>query len=317
MANVSGVEHREGRVRDSTNWGAFEERASRAFAPLRLCGEGSGTGEPDLRAARVGDLVVAHIAAGPMTVRRDRDLIGSGDRELIKVAWHRSGRAGVEQADRRCRPRPGELVAYDTARPYSLPFWDPYEIVVIGIPQAVLGPSAGALRQRVATPLPADAGLGGLLAAVLGAAPSAVSEAAPAAREHLGDALLSLVLSVFTGASADEHELGSDLFERVREYCLANLHDPRLCLATVAAAHHVSVRYLHKLAGQHGVRLGSWIRRQRLDRIRADLEDPAQAHRTPAALARRWGVLDARHLGRALRAEFGCTPTQIREDAGL
>lgn len=300
-------------MRESTDGDSFEERASRAFAPLRVRGR---CGAADLRAAHVGELVVAHISAGPMTVRRDRDLVGSADRELVKVAWHRSGRAGVEQGQRRARPRPGELVAYDTARPYSLPFWDPYELVVVGIPHAVLGPHSGALRQRVATPVPAGAGLGGLLAAVLAEVPDSVGSAAPAAREHLGDALVSLVLSAFTDAPAQEHEL-ADLFERVREYCLANLHDPRLSLAAVAAAHRVSVRYLHKLAGQRGVRLGSWIRSQRLDGIRADLADPEQAHRSPAAVARRWGVLDARHLSRALRAEFGRTPTEIREEAGL
>ncbi|MDQ1046303.1 helix-turn-helix domain-containing protein [Streptomyces sp. V4I2] len=93
-----------------------------------------------------------------------------------------------------------------------------------------------------------------------------------------------------------------DLAERILTYCLGRLSDPRLSPESVARAHHVSVRYLHKVLQQRGVTLASWIRGRRLERIRRDLADPALADRSVSVIAARWGLLDATHLSRTLRA---------------
>ncbi|WP_312868295.1 helix-turn-helix domain-containing protein [Amycolatopsis pithecellobii] len=106
-----------------------------------------------------------------------------------------------------------------------------------------------------------------------------------------------------------------NLADRVEAYCLAGLADPALSVESVARAHRVSVRYLHKLFESRELSLAAWIRRQRLTRIRHDLADPAFEGRTVAAIAARWGVTDARHLSRALKAEFGVTAAEIRRAA--
>lgn len=291
----------------------FESRASATFAPLRMSSEVTGH-RAALRAERVRDVVVARIRGDPLVVRRDRGLISSGDPELIKVAWHRAGRAGVAQDDRQSLIAPGQLVAYDTTRPYELPFFERYDIVVLGIPRELLRDHLPVFGR----PVPAESGLvrtiGAFLDGMAGALPE---QTGPLARHHLANAMLSLVASAFTGARPQEVESSSPLFERIRGYCLANLADPGLSVRSVAAAHRISLRYLQKLAGAAGIQLAAWIRRQRLERIRDDLRDPALAHRSPAALAARWGMLDATHLSRACKAEFGRTPTQLRADAGL
>lgn len=56
----------------------------------------------------------------------------------------------------------------------------------------------------------------------------------------------------------------------------------------------------------------AWVRHERLLRIRRDLLDPDYADRSTVAIARRWGVLDAKHLGRALESEFGETLSDLR-----
>ncbi|MGR6919780.1 hypothetical protein ACU635_36575 [[Actinomadura] parvosata] len=44
-----------------------------------------------------------------------------------------------------------------------------------------------------------------------------------------------------------------DLGDRLLAYCLGRLHDPGLTPASVAHAHHVSLRYLHKVLGARGL----------------------------------------------------------------
>ncbi|WP_435642601.1 hypothetical protein ACR9VJ_04570 [Streptomyces sp. H49] len=42
------------------------------------------------------------------------------------------------------------------------------------------------------------------------------------------------------------------LFEQISTYINAHLHDPGLTPGTVAAAHFISTRYLHRIFQQHG-----------------------------------------------------------------
>jgi AraC-like DNA-binding protein len=83
----------------------------------------------------------------------------------------------------------------------------------------------------------------------------------------------------------------------------------------VAQEHNVSVRQLNRVMGVNGIKLAAWIRGQRLERIRRDLADPSLAGRSAERIAADWGILDASHLSRAMRAEFGQNASQIRRTA--
>jgi AraC-like DNA-binding protein len=293
---------------------AFEDAASRAFAPMRMRTTGDAPFHGAFTSARVDQLVLTHITADPVVVRRDSSVMGSSDPDLIKVAWHGAGRAGVDQAGRQCLLSPGDLVVYETGHPYELPFWEPYDTVVVGVPSALFGAHADVLRRRVAMPVRADSGLRGIVSAMFqGMASGGAAEgASAAAQHHLASALVSLVCAAFSDTRPSDDE---DPLDRVRAYCLANLGDPGLSVESVAAAHGMSTRYLYKLCRARGFTLARWVRSERLARIRRDLADPVLAERSTPVIAARWGVLDTGHLGRMLRAEFGVTAREIRAEA--
>ncbi|WP_304452556.1 helix-turn-helix domain-containing protein [Nocardiopsis sp. YSL2] len=292
----------------------FEDAASRAFAPLRMRTTDNLPFQGVITSARVDQLVLTHITADPVVVRRDATVMGSSDPDLIKVAWHGAGRAGVDQRGRQCLLSPGDLVVYETGHPYELPFWEPYDTVVVGVPSARFGAHADVLRRRVAMPVRADIGLRGLVSAMFqGMASGEVGEdASGAAQHHMASALVSLVCAAFSDTVPCDDE---DPLDRVRAYCLANLGEPGLSVESVAAAHGMSTRYLYKLCRAGGFTLARWVRSERLARIRRDLADPMLAERSTSAIAARWGVLDTGHLGRMLRAEFGVTAREIRAEA--
>lgn len=106
--------------------------------------------------------------------------------------------------------------------------------------------------------------------------------------------------------------LNDELADRILAYCATPLADPSLSVESVARAHRISVRYLHEVLQTRDLTLSAWIRKQRLERIRRDLAEPALADPTVAAIAARWGVLSAPHPSRALKAEFGQTASDIR-----
>ena len=97
-----------------------------------------------------------------------------------------------------------------------------------------------------------------------------------------------------------------------RSYIETHLADFELGPTQVAGAHHISLRYLHRLfeATESGV--AEYFRRRRLDRCRRDLLDPALAGRPVAAVGARWAFLDPAHFSRVFKAEYGLPPAAYR-----
>ncbi|WP_329066767.1 helix-turn-helix domain-containing protein [Streptomyces sp. NBC_01429] len=92
------------------------------------------------------------------------------------------------------------------------------------------------------------------------------------------------------------------LRDRVLGYIEARLSDRDLVPAGIAAAHHISVRRLHKLFEDQPLTVAALIRRRRLERCRADL---THSDRTVAAVAARWGFGDPAHFSRLFKATYG------------
>jgi transcriptional regulator GlxA family with amidase domain len=102
------------------------------------------------------------------------------------------------------------------------------------------------------------------------------------------------------------------LRERVTAYIRARLEDPRLSRGTIAAAHRMSPRTLDRLFSGQDWSVSGYIRHERLEAVRRDLENPALAHHGVAALAARWCFFDAAHFSRLFREAYGYPPSQAR-----
>ncbi len=140
----------------------------------------------------------------------------------------------------------------------------------------------------------------------------------PAAAE-LGMATLELVRALFASAAHDARRgadlLARSLITRIRAYVRIHLREPDLGPDRIAAAHHISRRYLFQLWQDTGTSLEQWIIAQRLTGARADLARPDNTGRTISAVARHWGFADPAHFSRRFRDEYGLTPREWRHQA--
>jgi AraC-like DNA-binding protein len=98
-------------------------------------------------------------------------------------------------------------------------------------------------------------------------------------------------------------------------YIEDNLGDPDLKLASIAAAHFISPRYLQALFQRSGLTVSSWVRERRLERCHRDLVDPSLASESVAELAAKWGFLEPTHFSRAYKKQFGVSPREARVGA--
>ena len=91
-----------------------------------------------------------------------------------------------------------------------------------------------------------------------------------------------------------------------------NLHDPQLSPRAVAAAHHISPSYLHRLFQSRGTTVAAWIRTQRLERARRALRDPALRTVPVYRIASQYGFGAHETFTRAFRAAYGIAPADYR-----
>ncbi|MFA1541738.1 helix-turn-helix domain-containing protein [Actinomadura monticuli] len=108
---------------------------------------------------------------------------------------------------------------------------------------------------------------------------------------------------------------GAETLRAIQEWIEARLHDPALCPAAIAAAHHISVRQLYRVFRPAGTTVARYVRARRLENCRRELADPFLGAQRIGAIAGRWGLPDAAAFSRAFRAAYGQTPTAYRARA--
>ncbi|MEV0247327.1 helix-turn-helix domain-containing protein [Nocardia sp. NPDC050712] len=170
---------------------------------------------------------------------------------------------------------------------------------------------------RRAAPLVRDSPLYSLVAGHIVALTTSADGLSPSpAAGPAGSASLELVRGLLL--SADRPHSGAAvlpdrvLLDQIRGYVHGNLRNPDLDAASIARAHHVSVRYLYKVCAAADVGLAQWIIGERLERIRSDLARPETRHRSIAAIAAGWGFRNQSHFSRRFLLAYGMTPRQWR-----
>ncbi|MEU2337835.1 helix-turn-helix domain-containing protein [Streptomyces sp. NPDC013172] len=290
---------------------AFATVASALFAPLRV-GDARPAGfEAVVNHVVMGPVTIAHINATAATVTRDDRSITSSDVEWMHFNLQHRGPLTAVQDDRSATVKPGQLFACDNTRPYRLVGAGPIDMTVLCVPRARLGRHADSVSKRTAQPVSVQDGIDGLLGHALSTVDGGGVQGG-AARAHLADALVALLLAAFTDTSPERTSVTSCLVDRIRAYVLAHLSDPHLSAERVARLHRISVRHLHSLFKGSDLTFAAWVRHERLQRIRLDLGAPASSGISTAAIAAKWGVHDVKHLGRALKREFGATVGDLR-----
>jgi AraC-like DNA-binding protein len=131
-----------------------------------------------------------------------------------------------------------------------------------------------------------------------------------------GQATTDLVRAALV-ACVDEQPLrpgGRDqnLVTVAKSYIAQHLADPDLGVERIARALFISVRQVYKLWEAEPRSLAQWILERRLDAARRELTCPRRRHQTIAAIAGRWGFVDATHFSRRFRQAYGMSPGEWR-----
>ncbi|WP_461009229.1 AraC-like ligand-binding domain-containing protein [Streptomyces capparidis] len=233
------------------------------------------------------------------------------------------GELGVSQAGRETVLGAHDFAVCDGSRPFRVRLAARHgtaALVRAQVPRALLPLPGGGTGRLLGRRLSGREGVGALLAQFLGSLVSGSASYRPADAPRLGVVALELLTAALAhqldaGPRVPEDSRRRVLRLRVRAFIQRHLGDPELNPRTIAAAHHISLSYLHRIFEGEDDTVAASIRRQRLERARRDLSDPAQRAVPVHAIAARWGFPRATDFSRAFRTAYGVPPTAYRHGA--
>jgi AraC-like DNA-binding protein len=301
----------------------WREVTSQTFVPLdtRCESQLESSFQARLEISALGPVQAALMTGTPHAVHRTSKLIHQNDPELCKLSLCVRGSGAVVQDDRQAELMPGDLVIYETSRPYSgrlNPGISTSQMLILQFERSLFPLPPRALRQLTAARIPGDQGIGALTSGFLLQLARRFEEYSPADTARLSSIALNLLAAAFAHALDADTSVPPETRQRaltaqILAFIEQNLGDPELRPGAIAAAHHISIRYLHKLFHEHGDTVAAWIRERRLERCRRDLADPLLGSRPISAIAARWGFTSPAHFSQAFRSANGLSPRQFRE----
>ncbi|MFJ2172654.1 helix-turn-helix domain-containing protein [Streptomyces sp. NPDC087851] len=296
----------------------YQEFMSRAYAPMELRSDHAADFRVHQRLIGLGAVSVWPGEFQPLVFRRTPKLIRQSDPEVyqLTLVLKGSGRLSLGRHEATCDAY--EFHSNDSSLPSET--WTGQEqtgIVGVEFPKAQMPLTRSRADQVIGRRMSAKEGVGALLAQFLTQVTSNTDQYTPDDGPRLGTVLTDLVAALFA------HTLGTDtsltpeahrrtLTLRIQAFVQQHLHDPDLTPSSIAAAHHISLSYLHRLFQDEDTTVASWIRRRRLERARHSLTDPALRTTPIHAIAAHWGFTHPTDFSRAFRTAYGLPPSDYR-----
>jgi AraC-like DNA-binding protein len=294
----------------------WRELMIQTVAPMDMSSDHADDFQASMRVLELGAVHVWPTAFQSVTFHRTPKLIRQADPELLHMTIVASGTMGMVHAGQETIPGPGDLCVVDFSQPFDS-HAGPVKGVGVEIPKQMLALTGNKVNRLLGHRISAREGFGALLAQFLTSITTDTGSFQPSDSHRLGTIVLDLVSALFA------HELHADntltpetrrrtLTMRIHSFIQQHLADPQLTPRAIAAAHHISLSYLHRLFREQDLTVAAWIRHQRLERARRDLTDPALRHNTIHQIATRWAFTHAADFTRAFRTHYGMPPRDYR-----
>jgi AraC-like DNA-binding protein len=235
--------------------------------------------------SRLGPARAVTLEGARMRVRWPAfSLTSDGEQSLVLVTPV-EGTVVVDQGDGAARTGPGAIALCDLARPTRIDFPAGHQVRCLVVPRWLLGLTEADLRRLTAAPIQPDTTPGRLLSPMLAqlvaTAPTLCPGTGEALVRHVVDLISVLALEELQGETDDVPDTVRYLLPRILEHIDRRLDDPDLSLGSIAQAHAISVRYLHRVFEHADTTVRRWVQRRRLQECRRDLARRQAAGEAP------------------------------------
>ncbi|GAA4241555.1 helix-turn-helix domain-containing protein [Actinomadura meridiana] len=257
---------------------------------------------------QLGDVRLAEISGNAHAVERTPQVARSTPKDSVFATLLVKGEAVFLHENGCLAATAGDLVVYDTRRPYLFGFSSSMRQFLVDIPRDMF------VEECVpgGVPGPMLFGRGTAREGELVVALRSVLEnpGPDVARGAVLD-LIGMLATERSGGRAAPASYQTQLIV-AEDYIERHLHDPCLTPGQVAGVMGVSVRHLGRIFESAGSTPARHILERRLQHAHDDLTAPGAADTTIADIAYRRGFSSQAHFARHFRARFGRTPSETR-----
>ncbi|MFD0782441.1 helix-turn-helix domain-containing protein [Micromonospora azadirachtae] len=298
----------------------------RSTAPALIASPHVASFDAHARSVELGNLRLTEFTYPSLTMTRTPKLIRQADPQMYQLSLTRAGHGVLNQQRRQAVIRAAEFTLLDNSRPFEArhdaPPGEVLSTITVNIPHAALPLPHAKVAKLLAGSISGSTGMGSLLAQFLRQIAQQPDQFAAVDANRLSNIALDLISATLAQQLSAEDKLPGEvrqnaLRQQIDAFIDRNLHDPELSPGTIAAAHHISLRTLHRTFAGEEATVAEMIRRRRLGQCRRDLADPRMHAQPIYAIANRWGFTDKAHFSRLFRATYGHSPQTFREQHAL
>ena len=251
------------------------------------------------------------------TLPRWADFI-CGHNVLLPLAGIGSSSGGLTtlaQSDRQAFLAKGDLAILDSTHEYVVDAQQGFEALWVRVPRHRIEGRLAHHNRLMAERIDGSMGVGRLASVMLRSALREAPRIVATDANRITNAILDLIgmsLSSRVPHLTRFSRSGQSTLRKIQQYIEEHLDDEDLTLSSLARANLVSARYVNRLFMREGVSAARWIRMRRLERCRADLEDPEKRHLSISEIAFNHGFGNISSFNRAFKARFHITPIALR-----
>lgn len=264
-----------------------------------------------LQHAQLRDIGVSHYHANTVHYNRGRQSSGCTD-ESILITFPMTGDVRFIQKRRQLTSKPGQFFIELSSLPYEFYHLREASLYVIKVPLALLTSQMGTIERQFARSLTIDEGAGRLLVFQVRQILTFIhsNKLAELEVKILEQQLLNLIILTLSAPNevmmSGMSSIQSVHLKRIEHYVSLNLASSDLAPKTVAAACHISARYLHKLFSNLPYTFSEWVKELRLKQANQILK--SKSYVTIDEVAQRVGYADQGYFARIYKQYFGYTP---------
>lgn len=282
--------------------------------PIRSASTSRGL-EASLDQMQMGALDLLEVKAQAQTVTRHTRHKPREDYFLFTLQLQ--GDCEVIQDDRKVIIQPGEMVLYDTRRPYRVALRDDFHMCTVRIPVDMLRLHLPNAEQFVARKVSSDGYaanvLGSLLRSLFQAPDTLQAQDQAALSRSLMDVLATGLRSVSPQCCEVQHSrLGQFHLDRIKHTIECQLGDPLLGVEQLASLLKMSSSSIHRAFESAPYTVSEYIWNRRLEACKTALLTPALAHHSIGDIAYSWGFTSNAHFSRVFKKHTGMTPRDYR-----
>jgi AraC-like DNA-binding protein len=214
---------------------------------------------------------------------------------------------------------PGDIVYSPTGVYSDLRLETEFLLLIAQFPTAMLSTRLLAPLALKVGHLPGRNGIGGVFSGMLRSLAETIDSIEREQMRSVESALLDFLIA---SVAADASTLALDdtagervaLLHRIWQAIESDLGDPNLSAMQVAEASGMSCAVLKTLFVSAGRSFDSYVSLRRIERSRADFENPLYAKLSISDIWVRRGFGSAGAFSRAFRNQYGCTPREYRKE---